>query len=394
MQRVLCLEDFCVSPTRGFIPDEDPLIHLPPYFDPWTSLSVRIASLLQDSVTLRNCVRQLPLLDHSRLVTTGECQRAHTILTVIAHAFVWCEGDAGVPEKLPSNVAIPWAGVAESIGIPPIITHSTMTLYNWRRVDPTGPVELSNLKLINSMSGTEDEDWFFLVSAQVEIEAGPGIKAVVDCQTAVLQNDSDKVAHCLNTMAESLLSMNDVLKRMKEKCSPEFFYNFLRPYNAGWKNNPIYPEGLIYEGVWDEPRQINGGSAAQSSSLPCFSSALGIDFISAEKDGTYTAFLDDMRLYMPPKHREFLVAVEGGPSIREYVKSSKDESLRQTYNGAVDALADFRSGHIQLVTSYVVLQSKKPVSQKHASVAEKGTGGTNIMGFLKFTRNRVKEYKL
>eukprot|EP00118_Oscarella_pearsei_P026857 m.310522 g.310522 ORF g.310522 m.310522 type:complete len:394 (+) comp52197_c0_seq1:51-1232(+) len=388
------LEDYCVSQTRGFVPDEDPLLSLPSYYEPWTSLADQIPSLLQNSSTLRSRVLELPLLDHTQLTRPAELQRANSVLAVIAHAYVWCKGDAGAPKALPSCVAIPWASVAKSLGLPPIMTHSSTTLFNWKRVDPTGPVELSNLKLVNSITDTEDEEWFFLVPIQMEIEAGSGIKAAVDAQTAVLKDDLCTVAKCLNTMADSLRSMMDAFQRIYEKCRSDVFYNVLRPYLSGWKGNAVYPEGLIYEGVWDEPRQLNGASAAQSATLPCFSAALGIDYCTGEEDGDHAAFLDDMRLFMPKEHREFLVAVANGPSIRDYIQSSGDRNLRQAYNGVLEALVDFRSYHIQIVTSYILLQTRKCVSQDHESIAEKGTGGTGIMPFLKFTRDRVTKYKL
>ena len=43
-----------------------------------------------------------------------------------------------------------------------------------------------------------------------------------------------------------------------------------------WKDNPSMPEGLVYEGVQEEPLEFSGGSAAQSSLLHCFDLLLGV----------------------------------------------------------------------------------------------------------------------
>ena len=39
------------------------------------------------------------------------------------------------------------------------------------------------------------------------------------------------------------------MNRMPEKCDPFIYYNRVRPYIFGWKNNPATPDGVIYEGV-------------------------------------------------------------------------------------------------------------------------------------------------
>ncbi|XP_053905747.1 indoleamine 2,3-dioxygenase 2 isoform X3 [Cuculus canorus] len=43
-----------------------------------------------------------------------------------------------------------------------------------------------------------------------------------------------------------------------------------------WKDNPAMPDGLIYEGVSEEPMAYSGGSAAQSTVLHAFDEFLGI----------------------------------------------------------------------------------------------------------------------
>lgn len=61
-----------------------------------------------------------------------------------------------------------------------------------------------------------------------------------------------------------------------ERCDPYVFYKKLRQILSGWNNNPVVPDGIIYEGVSDEPKKYNGGSAAQSSTIQAIDIALGI----------------------------------------------------------------------------------------------------------------------
>lgn len=43
-----------------------------------------------------------------------------------------------------------------------------------------------------------------------------------------------------------------------------------------WRDNPMLPSGVLYEGVSDEPILLSGGSAAQSSTIQCFDALLCI----------------------------------------------------------------------------------------------------------------------
>jgi hypothetical protein len=61
-----------------------------------------------------------------------------------------------------------------------------------------------------------------------------------------------------------------------ERCDPYVFYKKLRQILSGWSNNPAVPDGIVYEGVSDEPKKYNGGSAAQSSTIQAIDIALGI----------------------------------------------------------------------------------------------------------------------
>ena len=389
-----------VSESRGFVPDDDPPLCLPPYFSPWDNLASSVPTLLQtwSQASLREQVAALPLLDHTRLQEPRHIRRAHLLLMTIAHSYVWCSGDSGVCKLLPKNVAIPWVGVSDRLGLPPIITHCDVVLNNWTKIDPEGPLELDNLRTLVSVSGCgRDEEWFWLLTTQVELCAAPGIKSVVEAQTAVLANDPDALAESLSTMEKSILAMVSTLPRMYEHCDRHVFFNHMRPFIAGWKHSKVLPNGLIYEGVWDDPKQFAGSSAGQSSAVACFDEALGINYEPEdgnEEQRLNWEFIADLRNYMPREHRDFLTAVWNGPSIRGYVKKSGDVKLKQLYNACVNAAVKFRSDHIKLVTSYIISQTTKSQNSDHKSLDDQGTGGTAIMPFLKFIRNRIQQHLL
>ena len=55
---------------------------------------------------------------------------------------------------LPTCLAVPWSNISERLGLPPIIVHATISLSNWRKIDPEGPFSLSNLTTIFSLDST------------------------------------------------------------------------------------------------------------------------------------------------------------------------------------------------------------------------------------------------
>lgn len=118
-----------------------------------------------------------------------------------------------------------------------------------------------------------------------------------------------------------------------------------------------------------------------------------------------------MRNYMPGPHRRFLEDLTAGSTVRSFILSSGEySSERHAYNAAVSELKNFRDTHIQMVTRYIVMTSRKSapvqesekvnlatassqgteVGQSHSLA---GTGGTDLMPFLKQTRDTVRDAK-
>jgi indoleamine 2,3-dioxygenase len=116
-----------------------------------------------------------------------------------------------------------------------------------------------------------------------------------------------------------------------------------------------------------------------------------------------------MRKYMPGPHRRFLQSLAAISNIRTYIQSSADKSTeKEAYNAAVNELKAFRDTHIQMVTRYIVMAAKQPNPLKQdtgrvnlataSQATEKehhlaGTGGTDLIPFLKHTRDTVQEAK-
>ncbi|XP_068760536.1 indoleamine 2,3-dioxygenase 2-like [Montipora capricornis] len=378
--------DFDVSPTVGFVPESEPLQCLPEYFSPWEEIGRNLPRLVKDPDVLRQRINQLPLLDHNKLSSEDEWKRAHLVLACVSHAYVWCKGDAGVAKIIPKCLAIPWVAAAKHLGIPPVITHCSYMLYNWKCIDPSQPLSMKNMDLAIMITGSSTEKGFVKIPILIELEFGRGLHAVIDGQKSVKNSDRVGLMKALKSIKTTIIKLTAIFLQTNDVVDPDEFYQNLRPYLSGWNGNPTLPDGLLYEGVSKTPLKYSGGSAAQSSVFQVLDAALGVIHADSSSVGN---FLERMRYYMPPKHRAFIEAVGQGPSIRHFALTSGNIQLLEEYNQCVENLKDFRSAHLQIVARYVVIPGNKEKEKKQFGMAIHGTGGSDIMPFLKQARNET-----
>lgn len=112
--------------------------------------------------------------------------------------------------------------------------------------------------------------------------------------------------------------------------------------------------------------------------------------------GSAAEFLQEMREYMPPAHRNFLSSLESAPPVREFVISRRNEDLKKAYNECVNGLVSLRMFHLSIVDTYIVKPSKqKPMgghkSEEPSNTENRGTGGTDAMNFLRSVKDTTKK---
>lgn len=85
------LNKFNVDPRRGFLPSQDPLLRLPySRYHIWEDIADDLPKLLCARLgQARDPLKQLPVLKIDKLSTDRELRRAHLLLCLFAHAFVW-----------------------------------------------------------------------------------------------------------------------------------------------------------------------------------------------------------------------------------------------------------------------------------------------------------------
>nr|XP_033805560.1 indoleamine 2,3-dioxygenase 1-like [Geotrypetes seraphini] len=395
-ENLIKIDRYLISEDYGFVLPH-PQTELPSYFDPWMEIASNLSQLIENC-QLHSKVEKMPLLSTHALTDYKEQRLAHLALGFITMGYVWQEGSDKAQKVLPETLAVPFCKLSEILDLPPVLVYADCVLANWKKKDPFGPLSIENLDVIFSFPGGETSKGFFLVSLLVEMAAAPGIRAIPKIISAVLHEDVASLENALQDVTSSISKMQDAFKLIHGYVNPEIFFNTLRIYLSGWKDNPLMAGGLLYEGVWKTPREFSGGSAGQSSTLHCFDVLLGI-YPNLEC-GSTAAYLQSLRDYMPASHRAFIQAIALGPSLRHFVLAAGNDSLQEAFNSCVSALVALRDYHIQVVTRYISIPAGK---QKHrgclfhnavVTFPEKGTGGTSFMCFLKTIRDLTKKAQL
>ncbi|KAM7328805.1 indoleamine 2,3-dioxygenase 1 isoform X1 [Alexandromys fortis] len=385
------LEEYHINEVVGFALPH-PLEELPPAFEGWIRIAKNLPKLIENG-QLREEVEKLPTLSIDELKGHRLQRLAHLALGYITMAYVWNRGDGDIQKVLPRNIAVPYCQLSDKLGLPPILSYADCVLANWKKKDPNGPMTYENMDILFSFPGGDCGKGFFLVSLLVEIAASSAIQAVPTVCSAVQHQDQKALEKAFRDIAKSLDDAKTYFQRMRDFVDPNQFFNVLRIYLSGWKNNPKLPEGLLYEGVWDTPKMYSGGSAGQSSIFQCLDILLGIK----HKEGSPAEFLQEMREYMPPAHRSFLHSLESGPSVRDFVKSRGNEDVQKAYNDCVNGLLSLRRFHLGIVRTYIIDPSQKQHgggSKSEKPSENRGTGGTDLMSFLKSVTDATKEVLL
>jgi indoleamine 2,3-dioxygenase len=375
----LSLAQFDIDSQRGFLPAKNPLTKLPAFYNPWEELTLNLNKLLIIE-KVKEEIAKLPLLDIDKLKDEYEINRAMLLLSYMGHAFVW--GGKKIVDTVPATIAVPWYEVAKILGRPPVLSYASHSLYNWKLYNEEEYITLENLIRLENFYGGIDEDWFVLIHIGIEAQSASGLQAILNALNAVANQNNNELLQALKNMEITLDAINGILQRMTEKCDPYIYYNRVRNFIFGWMNNPELPNGVFYEGVkeWKgQGQKFRGETGAQSSIIPSFDAALGLQF---DTTSVLYKHLLGLREYMPPKHRHFIETIEELEktySIRQYImKNNENTNLVDVYNACLDGIHLFRNTHLNYALNYINKQT-----ERKGSPVDTGTGGTPLVNYLK-----------
>ena len=123
----------------------------------------------------------------------------------------------------------------------------------------------------------------------------------------------------------------------------------------------MFPNGVLYEGVSDEPTQFRGESGANDSIIPSLDNFL--ELTSQMPQNGLTEILRDFRTYRPLNHNEWLQWLETKAQslgIRAYAQQNAMSAV--LYLSLLDQDREFRARHWNFTKEYILKHSDHPVA--------------------------------
>lgn len=367
-------------------------------------------------------------------------RRAHLVLAWIMHFYVHSLPPSA-PIRIPPPITLPLLQVSAQLQLPPVLTYSDDVLYNWHLGENTEDLPtVPTICCQTTFTSTNDEIEFYLTSARLELAGVDALDLMRSTMDEAFVGDDiaiRRITEYLRQLVDVIDRLRVMLLDVKNGCRPDVFYNDIRPWLRGEDSQS--GRKWIFEGIEQDssliyPTELSGPSAGQSALIHSLDNFLGVDNYGKSNKGNAegnsdsttraSALMKRMQLYMPRHHRAFLNHLSNNPRpLRDIVLSASSSdtnkaagvALLDAYNAAVMALKQFRDAHMIVVTLYVVIPARRsrgaaasPPSGEavvdHAVASSdapsdkgppdstlKGTGGTDIIQFLKSVRDQTKQ---
>jgi indoleamine 2,3-dioxygenase len=124
----------------------------------------------QNGDEFRQIVKDLPNENQEYYVSfvkdksPNQIKKIYNDFTFICQKYIWCNGADGREHSLPMSIGIIWYYCGVDRVVRPVSTYDALILNNWKLPDETKPMDLyNNLEVIHSITGTEDEKWFYMI---------------------------------------------------------------------------------------------------------------------------------------------------------------------------------------------------------------------------------------
>ena len=397
---------FEVNPINGFLPKKSPLEKLPSVYKELQKLIDEMPIKKPDGSdgylsikgAIEKAVENLPnyeneVASENDILIIQALFRAYAFvasayLLAPAHFnFIETKKYGKAHNILPSQIAIPFVIVSQKLDVYPFIDyHYAYSLGNYVKIDKTKGYEWENLAMAAKFSGMDDERGFIMLHVDINQHSPALVESVMESLISIDSKDDESLNHWLEKNFNSMVKVNERRKEMWV-ASRWKHYNDFRIFIMGIKGNEeIFGDGLVYQGVSDEPRQYRGQTGAQDNIIPMEDIFTGV--INFYPKNQLTKYLMDLRTYRPKciQHffndlRDEIEKIEGKSLFNYLIKSKNSDGLCFLL-AIVEEIYKFRNGHWQFVQKYIMANTKYA----------KATGGTPIISWIPNQIKAVLEF--
>ena len=381
---------FEVNHLNGFLPKKSPLAVLP---ERYSELQVLIdempikkangqGGLLSTEGAIEDAVKKLKnykdlVKNEDDIFINQALFRAYAFLTSAyllapSHfSFQKTKKYGKAHRLLPSQLSEPFVLVSEKLDVYPFIDyHYAYSLGNYVKIDSSKGYEWENLAMAAKFSGMDDERGFIMLHVDINQHSPQLVGSILDF---IKSKDNSGVNQSLNNCLSSMKSINE-RRQIMWQASRWKHYNDFRVFIMGIKgNDEIFGDGVIYEGVSEEPVQYRGQTGAQDNIIPTADIFTGV--INYYPSNDLTKYLLDLRSYRPKCIQNFLSDLKDEMKenrLFNSIKKSENEEGLCLLIQILDEIYYFRNGHWQFVQKYIMANTKYA----------KATGGTPIISWI------------
>ena len=311
-----------------------------------------------------------------------EIKTIYSLSSIIVHYYMWYDyfitnSDDNIKITIPYILSYPFYNSSKIIGIKPVLTHAGVNLWNWKFKDNNLGFELENLecKYIMCKDIEQTESWFFLIMTYLEYRCGKIIYNMDKIYNELKKDKNNKMDETIILLNIKIISgiLDEQIKLINniyKKCDPKEFYNRLRIFLNGSSKLKNGIKLLDINAINEINIKCKGASAAQSSIIPLEDIFFNIE----HKQKNIKQFLEEMREYMPLKHRNLIIYFNKRPKLKDYFSKMGNTDIEKVYNECIIKLNKFRKCHLTIVKKYIFDQQN--------GMGGLGTGGTPLKSFL------------
>ena len=275
-------------------------------------------------------------------------EKLFSVVSTLSHLYRWGSMPAIEDEYQRKTIQLPLGlhtllyGLAHKMQRPPCgsLWSTTISNYQTPLSEPGQRIDARQLSIEN----TSILHSWFVGYKKTQLEHWIKVFMLFEAEGAVILPvvlTLIKASHTNNptSIIQSLTALNHSIKTLIKLFS-ELTHTKTLDKNI-WRTTiqPTFIWGLVHQG-----QRLEGASGLQLGVTQILDIILGVSFKSKMGQATINS-----RQYMPRHHRQLLTALENdSPIFWEYMKTTDNPDIKNTYNQCIDSLKRFRRAHKQI----------------------------------------------